>query len=361
MPGPLRRLAAWLLPALLAAGLIAGCGGGDDTENVTDLLDRAFKSPIGSADVKLDVEIALEGVEELEDPIELTLSGPYKGGGETQIPSVDWDITVSAQNQSFNAGLVSTGERAFISFQGTDYEVSRETVAALNERIAASNESDSDRDLADFGVSARDWVVDAEEDGEEEVAGVETTHVSARLDLTRVLEDLNEVVAQASELGGQIAQTAPPQLTDEQKEQVEEVVDDPRFDVYVGKDDDTIHRLSADIEFDVPEDSREGVGGLEGARISFSIEFSDVGGEKTFAAPKGARPISELTNQLRGLLGGALGGAAPPSDSGEAAPPSDSGEAAPPTDPEKQQAYEDCVKTDPNDPQVKAFCEVLLQ
>lgn len=336
--------------------LIAGCGGGDDSKDVAEVLDKAFKSPIGSADVQLDLEIELNGIEELEDPIQLTLTGPYQSGGDDEIPSVDWEITVSAQNQSFTAGLTSTGDRAFIGFQGTDYEVSRSTVAALNRQIAESRKRGGTRDLADFGVKARDWIIDAEEEGDEEVAGVDTTHVSGKLDVTKVLEDLNKIVQEASKLGGQIGQTAPPALTDEQKKQVEDVVDDPGFDAYVGKDDDTLHRLSADIEFSVPESSRDRVGGLEGGRISFSIEFASIGGNQTVQAPENPRPVSELTTQLRGLLGGALGGAtAAPGGSG------DTGAEPAPTDPEKRQAYQDCVETDPDDPQVKAFCEVLLQ
>jgi hypothetical protein len=352
---PLRRLAAWLLPAMLAGALLAGCGGGDD-ESVAELLDRAFGNPIGSAEVKLDVEVELRGVEELEDPIEITLTGPYRSGGDDQIPSVDWDLTVSAQNQSFNAGLTSTGTRAFVAFQGTEYEVSRATVAALNRQVAQGNKREDGQNLSDFGVNAREWIVDAKDEGGEEVAGAETTHVSGKLDVGRVLEDLNKIVAEAAKLRAQTGGAAPPELTGEQKRQVEEVVDDPGFDAYVGKDDETLHRLSADIDFDVPEDSRDRVGGLEGGRISFSIEFADIGGDMKISAPKDARPIAELTEQLRGLLGGALGGQLP----GDSAAPDDSGGGAQ-TDPEKRKAYEDCVKTDPSDPQVKAFCEVLLQ
>ena len=352
MPGPLRRLVACLLPAVLAAGLIAGCGG-DDSEDVAELLDRGFGNSIGSADVKLDIEVELTGIEQLEGPIEIALTGPYQSNGANRIPSVDWDITVGAQNQTFNAGLTSTGDRAFVSFQGTDYEVGRATIAALNRQIAASRKREG-QDLSDFGVTARDWIVDAEEDGGEEVAGVETTHVSGRLDVTRVLADLNKVIAQAAKLGGRAATQAPPQLTDEQKEQIEEVVEDPAFDAYVGEDDDKLRRLSADIEFQVPEESRDAVGGLEGGRISFSIEFAKVGEKKTIEAPDDARPIGELTEQLRGLLGGALGGPLPDDSGGGASDGAQS-------DPEKRKAYEDCVKTDPADPQVKAFCQVLLQ
>jgi hypothetical protein len=341
---------------------MAGCGEGDDSKDVAELLDKAFKSSIGSADVKLEVQVELEGIEEIDDPIELNLSGPYKSGGDDQIPSVDFEITVSAQNQSFNAALTSTGDRAFISFQGTAYEVSQATVEALNRQLAENSKNgDDNRSLGDFGVQARDWIVNAEQEGDEEVAGVETDHVSGELDVTRVLDDLNTVVQEASKLGGGIAQSAPPQLTDEQKAQVEEVVDDPRFDAYVGKEDGKLHRLSADLEFEVPEDSRERVGGLEGGKIAFSIEFSDIGGNQQVVAPENPRPIEELVTQLRGLLGGALGGGQVPGTGDGGGSGGLDGGGSEQTDPEKQEAYEECVKTDPDDPQVKAFCEVLLQ
>jgi hypothetical protein len=341
-----------LLSALLAGVLVAGCGG-DDTKSVTDLLDRAFDTPIGSADMTLDIAVELDGVEELQDPIEVAVTGPYDSTEEGQIPRLDWEITAAAQGQSFNAALTSTGDRAFVGFQGTDYEVSRQTVAALNRQLAASEEAEGERDISDFGINAREWVVDAEEEGDEEVAGVETTHVSGGLDLARVLDDLNSAVEEASELGGQLGQQAPPALTEEQQEQIEEIVDDPRFDAYIGKDDDRLHRLSADLEFEVPEDEREATGGLEGGRVSFSIEFANVGSPQPIAAPEDARPISELTQQLQGLLGGALG--TPQAGGGDTtAPP-------PQTESEKQEAYEECISTDPNDESVRAFCEVLLQ
>ena len=341
-----------LLPALLAGVVVAGCGG-DDTESVTQLLDRAFETPIESADMTLDIEVELDGVDELQDPIEVGLTGPFDSTEDGRIPKLDLEITVQAQGQSFNAGLTSTGDRAFVGFQGTDYEVDRQTVATLNRQLAASENEEGERNLSDFGVNAREWVVDAEEEGDEEVAGVETTHVSGKLDLTRVLDDLNSAVQAASELGGQFGQPAPPELTDEQKEQIEEVVNDPSFDAYVGKDDDRLHRLSADVEFEVPEESRESAGGLEGGRVSFSIEFANVGSPQPIAAPEDARPISELTQQLQGLLGGALGA---PQDGG-------GGTTAPPpqTEEEKQEAYEECISTNPNDESVRAFCDVLRQ
>jgi hypothetical protein len=348
---PVRRFAALLLPALLVASLFGACGE-DDSGSVTELLDKAFETPIGSADLTLDIAIELDGIDELQDPIEIALTGPYDSREKGQIPSLDWDITVGAQNQSFNANLTSTGDRAFVGFQGTDYEVDPATVEALNRQLAASEEEEGGQDLADFGINARDWVTDAEEEGDEEVAGVETTHVSGKLDVTRVLDDLNKVVEEAGQLGGDIGETAPPALTEEQKEQIEDVVRDPSFDAYVGTDDDALHRLSADIDFEVPEESREALGGLEGGRISFSIEFANIGAAQPVTAPDNPRPIAELTQQLEGLLGGAV--TTPETGDGTTTAP-------PQTDAEKQKAYEECVETDPNDESVRAFCEVLLQ
>ncbi|HYH57658.1 MAG TPA: hypothetical protein VD790_00360 [Thermoleophilaceae bacterium] len=340
-----------LLPAVLAGALVVGCGGDDDaaTESATELLDIAFANSIDSADITLDIELELEGAAELEEPVQITLTGPYHSDPDGALPAVDWNVTIQAQGQSFEAGLTSTGDRAFIGLQGTDYEVSRETVENLNRQLLASRETEGDRDLEDFGVTPRDWVVDAEVEGDEEVADVLTTHVSGNLDVARILDDLNTVVAEASQLGGAIAEQAPPTLSDEQQEQIEDVVSDPRFDAYVGKDDERLHRLSADLGFEVPEDARERVGGLESGVISFSIEFANIGAAQEVSAPENARPVSELTTQLEGLFGG--GAVAPP------APP----EAAPETESEQQELYEDCVRALPDDQTSEAFCEPLLE
>jgi hypothetical protein len=120
----------------------------------------------------------------------------------------------------------------------------------------------------------------------------------------------------------------------------------------VGNDDDALHRLSADIDFEVPEESREAVDGLEGGRISFSIEFANIGSAQRITAPDNPRPIAELTQQLEGLLGGAV--TTPETGGGTTTTP-------PQTDAEKQKAFEDCVSTDPGDESVRAFCEALLQ
>ena len=68
-----------LLPVLLFATLaLASCGGGDDKENVQDLLDKAFSSSIKSADLKLDASIQLKGSPGLDKPVRISASGPFR-------------------------------------------------------------------------------------------------------------------------------------------------------------------------------------------------------------------------------------------------------------------------------------------
>jgi hypothetical protein len=353
----LRPLALALLVPL-ALGLQA-CGGGSESD-VKDLLDSAFKNSIKSANVNLDVTLKLDGIQQLKDPVKLSLEGPYEAGPEGKLPKVDWDIAVNAAGQSFTAGLVSTSDNAFVKFQGTAYEAGTAVVAQINQQIkaAAAQQGNKKKGLSQFGVQARNWIKDAKEEGDEKVAGVETTHVSASLDVARFLEDVNKIVGQAggSLPGGQKA----PQLSEQDKKQIQDVVKNPRFDVYVGKDDKIIRRLSADISFDIPKNRQAQLNNLKSGRISFSIEFSEVGKPQKITTPTNARPLSELTSQL-GVLGGG-GASSGSSGSGSSGSGSGSGTGTGSVQSQQLEAYSKCLqKADPSKPDELQKCADLLK
>jgi hypothetical protein len=343
-----------LVLLVLPLALLSACGGKSEGD-VKSLLDKAFSSPIKSADVKLDLQVKVDGVQQLKDPVKLSLQGPYESGASKTIPKVDWDIAVNAAGQSFSAGLVSTGDNAFVNFQGTSYEVGAQTIAQANQQIQDAAGKSDKKGLGDFGVDARNWIQDAKEEGDEKIAGAETTHVSAKLDVGRFLDDVNQLAQRA---GNQLQNGAQvQQLTDAQKKQIQDVVKNPQFDVYVAKDDNTIRRLSADLPFDVPKEQQAQVQGLSGGRLSFSIEFAEVGEPQTIKAPTGARPIAELTSKLGGLSGALGGGASGGSSSGSGS----SGGSAGPTAKELQ-AYSECLqKADPSDAAELQKCSDLLK
>jgi hypothetical protein len=337
---------ALVLLALLAA-LLSACGGGNSA-NVKDTLDKAFSTPIKSARIDLEVTLQLDGVKQLKGPVKLSVQGPYETGGKQTIPKTDWDIAASAAGQNFSAGFISTGDNAWVGFQGQNYEVGKASVAQINQQIKQAAGKTKQKGLSQFGIDPRGWLKDAKDEGTEKVAGVDTNHVSAALDVGKFLDDLNKIVKKA---GG----TTTGQITAAQKQQIQDVVKDPRFDVYAGKSDNVIRRLSADLSFTVPSDKQAQVGGLKSGTLSFSIEFANVGKPQTITAPTSAKPLSELTSQLGGI-GSLLGGGSGSSGSNGSGSSSSGPSAA------ALQAYSTCLqKADPSKPAELQKCAKLLR
>jgi hypothetical protein len=348
-----------------------GACGGDDEEDVQDLLDRAFDRPLKSMDLGLEAEIDLNGLEGADRPIRIEATGPYITG-DGELPSFDIDLDIGGgPGQTVSTGRVSTGDRAFVKFEDSYYEVDPAEVRKANEEFTAGRNNPCRRN--GIGIDPQPWVRDAEIQGDELVAGVETTHISGSLDVGLLLRDLNRFVSRCSALLGTAAGSAPDPLGARDLDKVTEVVSDPSFDIYVGKEDEIIRRLSAVIELNVPEEDRESVGGLESGTLRFSIEFADVNGDQEVEAPARARPLSDLTSQLgAGALDGGLGGlggngepqepepepgAVPPGDDGTAG----GGGAGQPTV-EDFQRYADCLdQVEPDDTEALARCSALLQ
>jgi hypothetical protein len=349
-----------LVVLLFAALTLASCGGGDDTENVQDLLDKAFSASIKSADLRVDASIQLKGSPGLERPLRISAAGPFRTN-EGKLPSADIELKIGADGagQTVTTGFLSTGDRAFLKFQDIYYEQPRAQVARANRSIA---ENSSRRgSLQSLGLDPRSWLAEAKDEGEEEIAGVNTRHVSGTLDVEAVMRNLNQFVRRSGDaLGGATGQTPPEPLSAEDIAQVGDVVRDPTFHVYVGEEDDIIRRIAGKIEFEVPEEDREGLGGIQSGALEIEVEFADVNGDQEVEAPANARPISDLTESLGGApgLGGVVegeGGREQPAN-----PPSSSNPAAPGA--EEFQAYEECLdEARPEDTEALQRCAELLQ
>ena len=349
----MRRLLLVLLFATLA---LASCGGGDDKENVQDLLDNGFSSSITSADLKVEASVQLKGSPGLDKPVQISASGPFRTN-DRKLPSVDIDLKIGTDGggQTVTTGFLSTGDRAFVKFQDIYYEQPASQVAKANRAIAENK--DKRGSLRALGLDPRSWLSEAKDEGDEEIAGVETHHVSGKLDVEAVMRNLNAFVRKSgSTLGGATGQTPPKPLSEDDIRRVGEVVRDPTFHVYVGKDDDIIRRVAGKVEFEVPEESRESLGGIESGAIEFEIEFAKVNGDQQIEAPANPRPLSDLTTSLGG--GGTLPGLGGDSQD-TTTPPTDDG-----TSPEAQdfQEYADCLdKARPEDTEALQRCAELLQ
>jgi hypothetical protein len=353
-----RRLAFLLA---FAACLLVACGGGDDSESVEDLLDRAFSEDIRSADLKLEAEIDLTGL--LDEPIRIEAEGPFESNKD-KLPAADIELRIGSDGggQTVTSGVLTTGDRAFVRFQDVYYEQPRERVRQANEAIRRNSDGSDDRPLSELGLDPRSWLAEAEQEDDAEVAGVEARHVSGTLDVESLMRNLNRFVERSgSALGGATGQPAPPRLSEADIRELSEAVKDPTFDIYVGKADDVIRRVSGRVEFEIPKRSRAGLGGLDGGSIVFSIEFRDVNGDQEIEAPANARPLSDLTESLgAGGLADGLGGGEQPETPGpqQGTPPSGGGS----SDPEAFRRYADCLdKARPEDTEELQRCADLLE
>jgi hypothetical protein len=371
--------------------LVAGCGGGDDQKEVTQLLDRAFNKSLDSADVDLDSTIRVRGLPQLERPIRIRASGPYRSQ-KGQPPEFDIDLKIGVEGggASVDTGRISLGDRAWVKFQGAFYEVPSDQVKQANKAFQGGQKKRNE--VKGGGVNPRGWITSAKDEGEEEVAGVETTHVSGQLDVKKMVADLNKFVSRAGKSLGAGA-AVPKPLPQSTLDKISQVVRNPTFDAYIGTEDERVRRLSANVQVSVPEADRQQAQGIEGGALELTIEFRDVGKPQKIEAPAQSRPLSDLTKQLGGAgalgLGGALGQGGQGAQGGQGGQPGQGGSApggagatpqvpqVPQTpqgggtggssggggnDAEAFQRYADCLdKADPQDTAALQRCSELLR
>ena len=386
----IRRYRLALLPVLalcLALGL-AACGGGSDSDDAKKKLDEAFEKPIESADVTVDVAAEISGLPLVGGGIKAKLTGPYKSNGKDKTPSLDFDITASGVGQNVSAGVTSTEDNVYVTYGGQAYELGEENVEDATKNFEGQREKNTqdEKQLSAAGVNPADWVTDAKSEGDANVAGVDTEHISAKVDVDKVFDDANKLVQEAPDVGGQIGERVPEELTAEQKSALSQLVKDPTLDVYIGKDDGIVRRVSFDFKLEVPEGDRSQFQGVSGADLSVSVEFKDVGKPVTITPPANPKPISDLGKQLfsGGIPGlGVPGGSGIPgldSGSGSGSGSSDSGSgssgsgSSPPgsgtdlgtggsgaEEAEKFQKYAECVQDAGSDQEKVAACTQQLR
>jgi hypothetical protein len=357
----LRRHSNAALIFVVLAALVAGCGGGGSgsSQDARALLDKAFKTSIPSADLTLNIQAEVRGVATLQQPLSLKVAGPYQSNGRKKLPNFNWQVSVSGGGQAFSGGLISTGDNAYVNFQGTNYEVGAARVGQLNQRLAS--QTGTGKSLKDYGIDPQSWVKDPQDKGDESVNGTDTTHVQANVDVGKMFTDFNKTIQQA---GGAMGASAPQQLSADTISKITQIVKNPKFDIYVGKSDNRIRRLSVKVDFEIPSAQRAQFQGAEGGTLSFQIDFAKVGQPQTVTAPANARPISELQQQLGGLgagLGGGLGGSGSGSGSGGSGSGGSGSTGSTPT-PAQLDKYSKCLQAaDPSDTAAIQKCAQLLK
>src|SRR5439155_1248263 len=157
----------------------------------------------------------------------------------------------------------------------------------------ASGRQGSRTDLSALGIHPRSWVKEVKSEGTALVGGVQTDHVSAGVDTGKVVDDLAELASKSG--AAQVSR-----VSGEDEKKLKDVLHDARLDVYSGRADGILRKLSMHSEVDAS--GRSG-------KVDFNVEFIDINKPQNIVAPLNSRPFSQLETDLQvGGLGALHGG-----------------------------------------------------
>ena len=365
MPTRLRSV-LYLIVAALASAALAACGGGDEnasgkaassSTNVDQLLKETFTGEKKVDSGKLALAVAIdakgaEGAEGVDGPVDVKLGGPFQTQGEGKLPAFKLDLAFSGAGQDIKAGLTSTGDKAFVNFNNTDYAVSDQVYKQFRagyeqaQKQAADRNKGEQNSLAKLGIDPRNWLTNAKNEGEAKVGEADTIKITGGVDVSKLLDDVDTALGKASSLGLQNTGQLPQKLTAEQKKQVTDAVKDAKVEIYSGKEDKILRRLVVAVNIVAPAGSSDDV---ESAVVKLDFSLIELNEDQEIAAPSNTKPFDELLRQFGGL-GGLGGGSGSGSGSG-------SGTA----DQAKLKKYTDCITEAGSNTGKAQKCAELLQ
>ena len=347
-----------VLALALAFGLlVAACGGGGNGEDPQQVLQQTFSNPtpIQSGTFDLDLRLETSGGDN-PGSFEAKLGGKFASQGPNQFPKFDIDVSVKAdsgsQSLSGTGGLTSTGDQAFVNYQGTDYAVPQQLYdefTATYAQLQGQNSSGKSSSLLKaLNISPANWLSDLKNDGTADVEGTKTIHISGSANVPKLVEDLKAIAQRAGSAVGNVDL--------QQLSQLNDVVQSGDIDVYSGENDKLLRRFQVHADLKPPPGTP---GAPDSLTVDFQLNFADVNKPEMFNAPANAQPLSNLLQSLgvnpgqlgSGLRGSLGNGGALPESGGSTTAPSASG----------VQAYQQCLSQASGSAELQKCADLLGQ
>jgi hypothetical protein len=342
---PSRPLLLILLSFVVAVA--TGCGGAVGSErassstNVNQLLGDTFRNVDKLTSANLDAKLAIDGQGQ---SLSARVSGPYQSTGKGRLPKFQLAATLQEAGNRFSAGATWTGDKGYVNVQGTNYELSglvaRQFEAGYEQAAKTQKQGKGNAILGALGIDFTKWLRNARNEGDAQVGDTATIKLSGDADVARVIDDVQRIADKARALNVPGTGQVPQKLTAQQRQEIVAAVKKLSVEVYTGKADRILRRVVVAADLQDPTSKQV-------SHLALDLTLSNVGADQAIAAPKGAKPFSELlkvTDQLKGLAG--LGAS---SSSGAA-----------PAAPASVQKYAKCVERSHGDPAKARKCAAAL-
>jgi hypothetical protein len=288
----IRALTAASALAALTLGLIA-CGG-EDSQRV---LDQTFSAhpDVRSGKLEMSLRVAVRQNGNTGGYLITRFAGPFESRGGGEAPK--FDLTVDGRYRPLDSpgadpypvlsgSLTSTGDAAYLSYDGyAGTALFRGTYRANRAMFAAFERA----------ASAFDYLpsllTNLSEEGDANVGGTPTQHISADLDLDKTAAAIDGLLANVSLVARQEGLGAAglpqsPAIIEQLKRRIEAA----HVDLYSGKDDHILRRLTIDLEL-------SGVSVRE-VQADLEVSLTAINQPQSIEAPPNAKPFSDLVRQF---------------------------------------------------------------
>lgn len=296
------RIFMLLATVVALAGAFTACGGGSDSsgEDPKTVIENATLEGVESGTLDLALGISSEG--DGAGNVDVSLSGPFQSRGAEALPELGFEVSakgdIDGEAIDFDGNLTLLSDRAFVGYEGTDYEVDPTTFgfvkSGFEQGLAEGGNGSPDPTACQEAAAAIDLtsVIDnLENEGSADVDGTSTTKVSGDVNPEGAIDAiiaLTEDPACSSTL--EAAGPLPLDELEAAKGEVNKALKKAHAEVYVG-DDNIIRKVVAELTIE-PKGSGEKV------EMTFELSLGAVNEKQDISAPANAEPLEGLFKQL---------------------------------------------------------------
>jgi hypothetical protein len=296
---------------LLCAFAVAGCGGSGESPQKLLADTFAGHGQIESGRVRLSFAVSATGSSAATKPLSVSLSGPFESHGEGRLPRFALSLDLTAGGHTLAAGATATGTALYVQLAGTWFSTPASTYKALEEGFAQATKrtptSKVHSTFSSLGIEPAKWLSDPSNLGTATIAGVQTTHLSADVNVSAFVADLAKLSRAGTALGLGSAVPGGSSISPTAVGEVAKSIRAAHVDVYTGKSDHTLRRLEVSATVAGTAQTRSLLGGLSTADVHVLLEFADLGKTQSIAAPPNPQPSSQLLPALQQLVGALQG------------------------------------------------------